>query len=85
MASEKLIPILGIVKGLRERREIHLDVISSGTWTTTYLSSRVGGLGHALAWIDQNTAGRFYFDPLRIAFEDEKDMIMFKLGFKDAT
>ena len=35
-----------------------------------------------LTWIDKNTTNRFYLGGRQIGFENEKDEVMFKLGFK---
>lgn len=37
---------------------------------------------YMLTWIDQHTTGNFYFGGNMIGFEEEKDEIIFKLGFK---
>ena len=37
---------------------------------------------YILTWIDQHTTGNFYFGGNIIGFEEEKDEMMFKLGFK---
>ena len=35
-----------------------------------------------LTWIDKNTTNRFYLGGRQIVFENEKDEVLFKLGFK---
>lgn len=37
---------------------------------------------YMLEWIDTHTSGNFYFGGNKIGFEEEQDIIMFKLGFK---
>ena len=32
-------------------------------------------------WIDKNTTGRFYLSARQIAFEDEKEFVIYKMGF----
>jgi len=37
--------------------------------------------GLMLEWIEEHTTGMFYLGGVKVAFEDEKDEIMFRLRF----
>ena len=82
--SNKLIPMLDTVLRTRNRKVQCIDIID--TWpkmryNTKNPHERI--YRDLLIWIDKNTTGRFYLDSTVVAFQDEQDLIMFKLGYKE--
>lgn len=75
--SEPLIPILGVVKRTRERR------VAYGHEEWPRAKCRKQNIRKLHTWIDENTTGKFYLDPNCVSFENERDFIIFKLGYKD--
>lgn len=78
-----LIPIVDAIVRSRKRIEIDPDKIDGwfkGSYTT---SMHVRRTRQIRIWVDEFTTGRFYLSRGTVAFEDEKDFIIFKLWYKD--
>jgi len=78
-----LIPILGAVIRTRSRREKSIWKID-GWYKKSYNEAMLweSELRRLQIWIDEYTEGNFYLDLTLVAFEDEKDFIIFTLWFK---
>lgn len=83
MIKSELIPIVGAVRRNRLRRVTDKDKID-GWHKTSYTTNGISAqpIVNISIWIDQFTKGRFYLSPLTVAFEDEKEFVIFKLWYK---
>jgi hypothetical protein len=83
--SKPLVPIFDAIMRTRCRREISKDEIAGWPWSVYNTDDwqRKDRIRHLQLWIDQSTTGKFYLDSMMVAFEDEADMIMFKLAYKE--
>ncbi len=62
---------------VRDRRVLHAEEISSAG---TFLVPRQAARSVLMKWIETNTGSRFYIGNGFVTFEDEGDVLMFKLG-----
>ncbi len=78
MADTMAGKLLEVVQAVRPRRVSGMDDMMG--W---YYYNWSGCQRELLLWIHNNTTGKFHFDWVQVAFQDEKDAMMFKLGWKD--
>jgi len=79
MTQKKLIPILATVQNLRKRRVKNSSYMTN-SWSVQQFNQPVNTT-RLLRFVERMTTGRFFTVPRAIAFEDEQDMVIFKLGF----
>jgi len=78
-----LIPIHVAIIRSRPRIEIDPEKIDGWFASTYTINSRRRQIREMRIWIDEFTTGRFFLHHGIIAFEDEKDFIIFKLWYKE--
>ena len=78
-----LIPIYEAVIQTRSRRIITPNGLN-GWFHYSYNANGIEKNVRCLhIWINEFTTGRFYLSRIKVAFENEKDFIIFKLWFKE--
>jgi len=84
VVRKTLIPILGAIIRTRDRKEIHRDQVVDWykQWYNTEDPLEIH-VRHLHVWIADYTSGRFYLGPKLVAFEDEKDFVVFSLWYKN--
>lgn len=73
--------ILETVQNIRKRRFIFRDKTTG--WKRHYFKTKQTNASKVSRFIELYTKGRFYLDPSEIAFEDEKDYVIFAMVWSD--
>ena len=80
---EPLIPILPAVQATRIRQEHDLSRALSWHYSNYNKENSENKMRLLRIWIWKHTEGPFYLSRTLVAFQDDKDFVLFKLMWKD--